>query len=223
MEKIKQGFKKHLKTKLPICIVFLGLIGFVLGWLEISKIPYKIEKESFFWFFSATSQSMAALFAVVGMFGVFRYQIVNERLRNLYEVLKQKIVSPDGRRLFGDRGATAWFNSEIFSKANKLLEEKKGKQALHEYQILLQGMEISLREIKDTLGERDTILSVTRLPIFFMLITFLISIGCLPFSGELSNNIYGKFILYFLIVLIAISMGIAFYSIRLSISSKTRK
>ena len=50
-----------------------------------------ITEKMFFYFFSASAQSMAAMFAVVGVFAVFRFQAQENKLRNLYELFKSWI------------------------------------------------------------------------------------------------------------------------------------
>jgi uncharacterized integral membrane protein len=92
--KFKEGIRLYARDKVcgwtfiivsAILIVFLPLFYFTNLLL--------IEEKMLFWLFSATSQSMAALFAIVGMFSVFRYQDIQNRLRNKIDVLKEKFQS----------------------------------------------------------------------------------------------------------------------------------
>lgn len=82
-----------------------------------------------YWLFSALAQSMAALFAVVGVFLVFRIQILNERMRQLMEVAKftylnlMKISKITQQEKYLE--VTVYTPKEMVARLIELIKEKK--------------------------------------------------------------------------------------------------
>ena len=124
MIKWKQIYLEFLKTKWALRIILILAILFIAGIIHVvikNNITY--DKDSLFWFFSATAQSTAAMFAVIGMFVLFHYQILSERERSLCGDLKKRISSESGKRVFGVWGTVAdqWLESEVLFNSSMLL------------------------------------------------------------------------------------------------------
>ena len=88
----KNTLKLYVPHRLFTLILTISLLAFIALYIFYSDM---IEREMLFWFFAATSQSMAALLAIIGMMAVFRYQDMQMRLRNLYDSIKKYIAGGD--------------------------------------------------------------------------------------------------------------------------------
>ena len=82
-----------------------------------------------YWLFSTLVQAMAALFAVVGVFVVFKIQILREKLRPLMEVAKTTYIRI--RKIHEDtaneeyRKVTVYTLEEMISKFEELITKKR--------------------------------------------------------------------------------------------------
>ena len=175
-----------------------------------------ITKEMLYWLFAATSQSMAALFAVVGMFAVFRYQNLDNKLRSIYDSMKRKFLSGEWEHYFGFTEPKGWEDSTVADRAEKLLKTKESKLPG-----ALEG-EISwnILKIKHYEKARDEVLVRARIPLVAVLITFIFSIIFIPLAESISKNIFGLIILLVMLALITFSMVNLFYYLIYSISPK---
>ncbi len=200
---LKEGVKPYIKDKFckwtfiilsAILLVFLPLLYF--------KDLLLIEEKMLFWLFAATSQSMAALFAIVGMFAVFRYQDLQNRLRNLIDVLKYKFQSGSLKSFFGNTESLSWSDSEIVHKAKEKLDERK-EESTHR---IINNLELDIMEIESHKEVRNNVRVHAKIPMISILITFMISIFSLPFTAFLSWNCLGLVILIFIFELITFSM-----------------
>lgn len=205
-DKIKQStnpIKGHLKQFLSNkSFIIVSLIVVLLLLLVYFNNLLIIEKDMLFWLFAATSQSMAALFAVVGMFAVFRYQTIVAKLRNLYDVLKNQFMSPGWGHYFGAIGADCWADSNIVVSAEYHLKQRKGQLP----EGIREGLKMSIGIIKRNQRERDGIIIRLKIPMVAVLITFMLSIVSIPFTEYLSKNCFGLIIILILLVLITFSM-----------------
>lgn len=201
--KFKEGIKPYLKDKvckrtfiivLAIILIFLPLLYFT-GHLII-------EEKMLFWLFAATSQSMAALFAIVGMFAVFRYQDIQNRLRNKIDVLKEKFQSGAWNAFFGYTETYSWDDSEIIDRAKEKLREKEDEEP----HVILNNLDVDITIIESHMIVRDFIRVIASIPMISILLTFMISIFSLPFTVCLSENCLGLVILIVILVLITSSM-----------------
>ena len=201
--KFKEGIKPYLKDKVckrtfiivsAIILIFLPLLYFT-GHLII-------EEKMLFWLFAATSQSMAALFAIVGMFAVFRYNDIQNRLRNRIDVLKNRFKSEDWIRFFGRTDADCWDDSIIVDKAKEKLK-KKGAEDPH---VIYNNLDVDIVVIESHMETRNYIRVIASIPMISILLTFMISIFSLPFTVCLSKNCLGLVILIIILVLITSSM-----------------
>lgn len=201
--KFKEGIMPYLKDKVckwtfiivsAIMLIFLPLLYFT-GHLII-------EEKMLFWLFAATSQSMAALFAIVGMFAVFRYNDIQNRLRNKIDVLKNRFKSEDWIHFFGRTDADCWDDSEIVDRAREKLREKEDEDP----HVIYNNLDVDTLIIESHMGTRDYIRVYAGIPMISILLTFMISIFSLPFTVCLSKNCQGLVILIVVLVLITSSM-----------------
>ena len=201
--KFIEGIKPYLKDKIckwtfiiisAILLIFLPLLYFT-GHLII-------EEKMLFWLFAATSQSMAALFAIVGMFAVFRYNDIQNRLRNKIDVLKNRFKSEDWIHFFGKTDADCWDDSIIVDKAKEKLKEKEAEDP----HAIYSNLDVGITVIKSNMETRDYIRFIASVPMISILLTFMISIFSLPFTVCLSKNCLGLVILIIILVLITSSM-----------------
>lgn len=195
MEKHKfiEGIELYIKDK--VCIwTFIILSAILLVFLPLFyfKDLLLIEEKMLFWLFAATSQSMAALFAIVGMFAVFRYQDIQNRLRNRIDVLKEKFQSDPWLNFFGGPiESRCWNDSEVVYKAKEKLDERE-EQSPH---IIYNNLEVDIKEIESHKEVRDYVRVYAKIPMISILITFMISIFSLPFTAFLSGKCIGLGIL----------------------------
>ncbi|MCK4822999.1 hypothetical protein KA005_44975 [bacterium] len=201
--KFKEGIKPYVKDKVckrafiivsAIILIFLPLLYFT-GHLMI-------EEKMLFWLFAATSQSMAALFAIVGMFAVFRYQDIQNRLRNLIDVLKSRFKSHGWIRFFGETDPDCWDDSIIVDKAKEKLKEKETADP----HVIYNNLDVDTLIIESNMETRNYIRVIAGIPMISILLTFMISIFSLPFTLCLSENCLGLVILIIILLLITSSM-----------------
>lgn len=201
--KFKEGIKPYLKDnvcKWTFIIISVILLVFLPLFYLTSLLI--IEEKMFFWLFAATSQSMAALFAIVGMFAVFRYQDIQTRLRREIDVLKAKFKSEGWILFFGITNADCWEDSTFVARAKEKLDEKREESSHRIYN----NLDVDIKIIESHEETRNYIRVIAKIPMISILITFMISIFSLPFTGCLSKNYLGLGILIVILVLIAFSM-----------------
>ncbi len=230
-EKIRMAWIKIIKRIIPrriliyrksilfyskISIIVIVEIIIILVFYLSDKLC--ITKEMLYWLFSATSQSMAALFAIVGMFAVFRHQNLEHKLRNLYDTVKFKFSSGMNRASFGAMPPEGWEDSSIVNKAEDYLEMKENKVPKN----LEFGLRFSLLDIKFNERARNEVLVRAKIPLATVLITFIFSIIFIPLVESISKNIFGIIILLVMLALITFSMINLFYYLIYSISQKKR-
>ncbi len=184
-----------------------------------------------FWFFASTSQSMAALFAVGGVFAVFGFQAQEAKLRNLYDVYKEWIME-DLRYMFFHERPDVWKDNQIVSIGKKAVKEgreriaeAKSKKGDADSQLITDEKNISsikerINDIENNEKKRDVVLKSVKLPMLVILITFMISIGSLPFTSYISESFLGLIILILTMALITYSIWCVFTFIRFSLSLK---
>jgi len=214
MAKIKQGIKLHLKTYLfnPF-FLSAELIVLIIFILIYFRNPTIIGKEVLFWFFASTSQSMAALFAVAGMFTVFRFQSQENKLRNLYDSHKKRFSTHNWNAYIGDKNAEFWSDSEFLDKAKKVL----GKTPIKTIKQKIQEIIFDIEKQEDM---KNRILSMVIVPLFAVSLTFIISIAFIPLSVQIANKIIGLIVIFIMLALILFSITSVFKYIISSISFK---
>jgi len=216
--KFIEGIEPYVKDK--VCIwTFILLSAILLVFLPLFyfKDLLLIEEKMLFWLFAATSQSMAALFAIVGMFAVFRYQDIQNRLRNKKDVLKEKFQSDLWRNFFGAyTESRCWDDSEIVYKAKELLKEKEGESPHRIYN----NLDVDIKIIESHENARNYVRVYAKIPMISILITFMISIFSLPFTAFLSEDCFGLVILILILELITFSMISIFKYFMISVPSR---
>ncbi len=71
-----------------------------------------------FYFYSAVAQSMAALFGLLGVFAIFKLQLIRERMKSTIEHAVRTIQNVDGL----GSGIVLWGRKEICDHLNKELD-----------------------------------------------------------------------------------------------------
>ncbi len=229
-EKIRMAPKKIIKRIVPrrilrrilINIKSISLISFIVI-VETAAILFfylsdilRITKEMLYWLFAATSQSMAALFAVVGMFAVFRYQNLDNKLRNIYDMARIKFSSGKWAAYYHSVAPESWEDSDIANKAENLLKMKEIKLPERTEADIAWDI-LTIRHYEKA---RVEVLVRAKIPLVAVLITFIFSIIFIPFAESISKNIFGLIILLVMLALITFSMINLFYYFIYSISQK---
>jgi len=222
-EKVKM---KKNKILLPRKTVLNYSIMLIIVSIEITAILFfyqlgilQINKEMLYWLFSATAQSMAALFAVVGMFAVFRYQLQEDKLRNLYDNLKTKFSSSNWILYFGARGVKGLEDSIIADRVEELLAMEKSRPSEKIENNLIEDVRI----IRTHEKARDNVLITAKIPLVAVLITFLLSIIFISFTESIARNVSGLIIFIIILALITFSVIGLFYYLTYSISPRKKK
>jgi hypothetical protein len=178
-----------------------------------------LNEGMFYWLFAASSQSMAALFAVLGMFAVFRYQILESRLRNLYDSLKNKFNSDEWRYYFGMTNADCWEDALIANKAEENLNSRANKLP----KTIEHNLRVDILIIRSHEKARDYVLLKAKIPLISVLTTFMMAIFFLPFSGSIAKNFVGLIILMIILIFITFSMITILYFLLHSIAVRGKK
>jgi len=226
------GKKANYKITKPKYLSFSSIIFVILivGLFIILKKFICFHGDMLFWFFASTSQSMAALFAVGGLFAVFRFQAQEAKLRNLYDVFKEWCSIDKGTPFFGeDYRPDLWKDDQVVSIGRKAVEKrqkdiddakKEGKDMEKDLEKTVESMKNRINEIEDHEKIREVVLKGVKLPMLVILITFMISIGSLPFTSYISKNWLGLIILILTMALITYSIWCVFTYIRFSLLSR---
>jgi len=228
-EKIRMARIKIIKRIVPRrilmyrkSILFYSKISFIVivetGVILVFYLSdiLRITKEMLYWLFAATSQSMAALFAVAGMFAVFRYQNLDNKLRNIYGMAKIKFSSGKWAAYYHSVAPECWEDSDIANKAENLLKMKEIKLP----GAVEAGIAWDILNIRHYEKARDEVLVRAKIPLVAVLITFIFSIIFIPLTESISKNIFGLIILLVMLALITFSMVNLFYYLIYSISPK---
>jgi len=213
MQMNSKNLKPSFFNKWVFIIIFLVLIMIVF--LKI-KFPFEFTENLMFWFFSTTAQSMAALFAVGGVFAVFRFQAQENKLRNLYDSNKKRFSTLNWQAYIADIDSDFWTDSEFLEKSRKILEKTPISSIKQKIQKII--FEI---EKEETL--KKNILKGLKIPMIAILLTFLISIISISLTEILSKNIFGYLVLLIENVLIIFSIISTYVYIKFSISFKKSK
>ena len=167
---------------------------------------FLIEKNMLFWFFGATSQSMAAMFAIVGMFAVFRYQDLQTRLSHYFEILRNNFLSAEFQEYFGHIEVKIFSDTEILDKSKSLLKDKKTDATHRAYN----NLDVYVVVIEHHMRIRNKIIEQARVPMIAILITFIISIVSLIliniYFPLFSLSSFGLVIILIMLILITFSM-----------------
>jgi len=182
--KFIEGIKPYLRDK--VCRwTFIIVSAIILFFLPVLYFTGHLitEEKMLFWLFAATSQSMAALFAIVGMFAVFRYNDIQNRLRNKIDILKEKFQSGAWKAFFGYTESYCWDDSEIVARAREKLREKEDESP----HVIYNNLDVDTLIIESHMGTRDYIRFIASVPMISILLTFMISIFSLPFTVPFLN------------------------------------
>jgi hypothetical protein len=207
---------KHNKAYYHSFFTFFMVL--VLITVVLLKIFYnnldKIDKEMLFWLFSASSQSMAAIFAVVGIFAAYRLQFLDNRLRNMYDCLKNKFKSHNLEKIFGARYPDSWDDSIVHDKVKSLIDKNIDTIP----KVMKTNLEVDLRTLHSHENAKNHIFQNTRLPLFLGFLSFLLSIFFLPFTVYIQNTIYGLLAIILIVLIDSITIWLNFIFIKTSVS-----
>lgn len=215
----KSNLKKYLQNWYFYISISIVSIVFILVYFLDSEI---IKRDMLLWFFSATSQSMAALFAVIGMFLVFRYQDLQSRLSHHNQIFRNNFMSQEWRQFFGymHEDFSVFSDSELLDRAERYLEEKKDESQDRAYN----NLEVMTVVIKSHMDVVNNIINLARIPMIAILLTFLVSIFSIIFVNTyfslFSINILGLVVILIVVVLIIFSMTSIIKFFMLSIPTK---
>jgi len=167
-----------------------------------------IQRDALFWFFSSISQSMAAVFAIIGMFAIFRYEYLSNRLNEDFKTLRDEIgvisfpISTVAYRSFHVNNALLAFLEKYF----KDLEENRQEVPTPYTNVRVYTMLISKNQ-----GVRDATKELAMIPMTEILISFVLSIFSLLaistyFSASATINHWGVVAIFLTLFFIVLSM-----------------
>jgi sterol desaturase/sphingolipid hydroxylase (fatty acid hydroxylase superfamily) len=213
-----RGFNRSYFLNLYFLVSSIVVLAIFLSFYLTNH--FFIEKNMLFWFFGATSQSMAALFAVVGMFVVFRYQDLQTRLRHYFEILRNNFLSSEWQEYFGNIEVNTMSDSEILDKSKSLLEDKKDEPTYKAYN----NLDVYVVVIESHIRIRNKVIVLAKVPMIAILITFIVSIVSLilinVYLSISSLSPFGLVIVLITLILIIFSMTSIFRFFLLSMPIK---
>lgn len=181
-----------------LCSVFLILV-------ESEYITWHfnpVSSNTLHYFFSALSQSMAALFALFGMLAIYRLQIEENRKHDLISDIKSRVsqwFTP-----YRPRGITTWTESEFVRELELAIKEKEERQKQNPDADLERKITMLKADVEEILIFDDYINKIKAglgIPIQLVFYTFSLSIIALLSAELLSNLFFGFLFLFFIIVL----------------------
>ncbi len=191
--------------------VYLRILLLILLWstflilVESKYISWHfnpVSANTLHYFFSALSQSMAALFALFGMFAIYRMQMEENRKHGLISNCKSRA----SRWYFGyvPDGITTWNDSEFLMKLELAIKEKEELQKRDSAVDLERAISMLKEDKENILKSDETILRIKAglgTPIQLVFYTFSLSIIALPSAELLSSLFFGFLFIFFIIVL----------------------
>jgi len=172
-------------------------------------------KIDYHWFYSALSQSLAALIGIVGMFIVYRLQIQEDRinydsnrLRSYFELHVRHLpphytnsdtLSEAEKEVGIRKKQIETYEDNIKeieeSLKNNRIEEQVAKRKIQEYSNNISRTEDTLNGLKERIGsakkssnQRNVLKKVAFWTILYLCSLFWVSIVCLLFSNVFSKN-----------------------------------
>ncbi len=235
----KKSDSKEPKPKYFSFIVILS-IAILISPFILLKIfnHFTITERMLFWFFAASSQSMAAMFAVVGVFAVFRFQTQENKLRNLYDWFKSwiELRKPQLQPLMDSKKWSAWImendrNLLVETGWNTMLWKDEivlemGKGILNAIKLpdvdkgIVRALKERIVEIEYQEKRRIDILKSMKTPMLAILISFMLSTISLVMTVKISCSIAGFLIVMVMLAMIAFSVISVYKYIRFSISMR---
>lgn len=168
-----------------------------------------------FYFYSALAQSMAALIGLLGVFAIFKLQLIRERLKSTIEHVVRTIQSVD--RLGSE--VVLWGRDEIFNHLRKelgLIENLAFSERTPIHDQKKARYTDFLELFKEYCDEEKNIKKSLKESFLWIAIVFIISLVFLfinPFVSRSIKVFCGSFIIVFFII------GLTFFSIKRCIFS----
>lgn len=211
--------KKNIKDKIREAInslksfligQFLYLLFFISLFVSILfyLINPEIKKEMLFWLFSSLSQSMAAIFAVVGMFAVFRFQNLNEHIRHEIQILRNQLDVNEYSKAMNEINHRTFTDSELINQLKKILQDILQDKEEDSNSIYYNNIDVSVLVIEHNVQVRDYTKKFAMIPIVAIFITFIFSAisllfvsNCFSLNGTINS-------LGFIIIIITLFLAI---------------
>lgn len=171
----------YFSYKIYIAGIFVVLVCCILYYFNILEI----KKEMLYWSFAATAQSMAALFAVTGIFAIFRFQIHDSKLKHLKEMLRQKVLNDSTWLSCFGKDSRTWRDEEIVEIIEKRLNKAKIKRGCEG---IAEKMNFRIQQIIFHENIREKILTSLKIPMSITLFTFILAIFFLVITKFASEN-----------------------------------
>ncbi len=221
----KKSDSKESKPKYFSFIV-ISLIAIPISIFILLKIfnLFSVTERMLFWFFAASSQSMAAMFAVVGVFAVFRFQAQENKLRNLYELFKNWIglrqsqlyplqdrkkwdvfIMENDRNLLVETGwdTTLWKDESVLEMGKGILN---AIQSSNINKGVVRALKERIVEIEYQEKSRNNIQESMKIPMLAILVSFMLSTISLVLTVKISCSIAGFVIVMVMLAMIAFSV-----------------
>ncbi|NQT28589.1 MAG: hypothetical protein HQ570_03225 [Candidatus Omnitrophica bacterium] len=161
-----------------------------------------MTENALFYFFSALAQSMAALFAVVGMFAVYRLQIQENIIKEVFLKILDTANHIEYNRTMPsklDSITTLIKRKDIIKRLEELKTNvnanlqmainTSGMETIVEReQKIIKQIQDCLDEISDSYGSLTKIKRKMKLPLYLVAIIFCSAIAFLPTAKVLSNH-----------------------------------
>jgi ABC-type multidrug transport system fused ATPase/permease subunit len=204
-EKAKLYLADHREKKINRIIISIFFVGALIA--IIFRLSF--DKTTLFWLYSAISQSMAALLGVLGIFIVFRYEIIEKRINDYYEVVKKNILE---HSLFMERPKSldTWTFDDIDYVVDKAVKKQFGNLGDNQIQfyVVYQKVINSWKDAKVNIVRR------ARLPIFSLITVIISSIILLAAVNVIACNIWGTIFSFFLMFFVFFSLVNFFFYLR---------
>lgn len=144
---------------------------------------------------------MAALFALFGMFAIYRLQTEGNKKHDLISSIKLRVSQWS---FHVPKGITTWTDSEFVRELKLAVKKMEENQKLRQEADLTRKITILKADIENISNVEHLIIRIKSrlgLPIRLVFYTFILSIIALPFAELFSNLFFGLLFMFFIIVL----------------------
>ncbi|MHA1344605.1 MAG: hypothetical protein ACTSQG_11500 [Promethearchaeota archaeon] len=179
LKKLKEKWKFYpkLRKKMFLICLIISISEIVLIILLNISGLLCLKPEDFKWFLSASSQSMAALFGLIGMFIIFKVEIISNKLNSCYEIIRKKFETGYWTDVLGRDNPKAWHDNEVLVKATHYLDSKKDISTN-----IKNDIECSIAETSSLIKSKEKIVKEFKIPLLFIVSSLLISLVLIPLS-----------------------------------------
>lgn len=205
-------------------IFYIIIFCFVLICLLCIVNP-RIDRDVLFWFLSSISQSMAAMFAVIGMFAIFRYESIIENIKRELDVIKYNIASVPAQEIAQRISFKGIVEEGALDNILSELEGEAGKKLKTVARVLHNNLYVSTLICKQNIIVRDNVIKFARIPMVLMIFNFIVSSFSLLiinayFGKSNSFNMLGEAIILIIVIFIVITLMSIMKFFRISFSNR---